>query len=99
MEIEKEAFRGLMGYYKNLSIQDKRNEIVNEIEELIYNYSKICSKLGIIPNMQLNKEVLNINRSNLTEEEFLDALFAYLNNLEDISAQFINAISNTLENK
>ena len=98
MEIEKEAFSGLMQYYKNLSIQDKRNEIVSEIEELIFNYSKICSVLGILPNMQLNKEVLNINRSNLTEDEFLDALFAYLNNLEDVSAQFINAISNNLEN-
>ena len=35
----------------------------------------------------------------LTEEEFLHALFAYLNTLQDISAQFINKMSDTLEKR
>ena len=92
MEVEKQAFSGLMEYYKQLPIENKRNEIIDEIEELINNYSKICTKLGILPNMMLNKEMLNINRKNLTEDEFLDAVFAYLNTLDDISGQFINRI-------
>lgn len=99
MEVEKQAFTGLMEYYKELPIQDKRNEIINEMEEIISNYSKICTKLGIMPNMMLSKEMLNINRCNLTEEEFLHALFSYTNALEDISAQFINVICDKLENK
>ena len=52
-----------------------------------------------MPNMMLNKEMLNINRKNITEEEFLHALFAYLNTLQDISAQFINKMCDTLEKK
>ena len=98
MEIEKQAFTGLMEYYKNLPLENKRSEIVNEIEEIISNYSKICTNFGVMPNMMLNKEMLNINRKNLTEEEFLEAVFAYLNTLEDISAQFINKMSDVLEN-
>ena len=35
----------------------------------------------------------------LTEEEFLHALFAYINTLGDISGQFINKVSELLENK
>lgn len=90
MEIQKEAFSTLIEYYKKLPIENKRSEIVNELEEIISNYSKICTKFGVMPDMMLNKEMLNINRKNLTEEEFLNALFAYLNTLQDISAQFIN---------
>jgi len=43
--------------------------------------------------MALNKEILNIKRSDLTEDEFLHALFAYLNTLQDVSSQFIDRMS------
>ena len=99
MEIEKEAFSGLMEYYKALPIETKRNEIISELEDIISNYSKICTKFGVMPNMMLNKEMLNINRKNITEEEFLHALYAYLNTLQDISAQFINRVCDVLENQ
>ena len=99
MEVQKEAFSGLMEYYKLLPTQNKRDEISSVLEELISYYSKICTKFGVIPNMSLNKEILNIKRDDLTEDEFLHALFAYLNALQDISAQFINRMSEVIENK
>ena len=99
MEVQKEAFSGLMEYYKLLPLQNKRNEIVGVLEELISYYSKICTKFGVMPDMALNKEILNIKRDNLTEDEFLHAIFAYLNTLQDISAQFIDRMSLVIEDK
>ena len=99
MEVQKEAFSGLMEYYKLLPIQTKRDEIVIILEELISNYSKICTKFGVIPDMALNKEILNIKREDLTEDEYLHAIFAYLNTLQDISAQFIDRMSEVIESK
>ena len=99
MEVQKEAFSGLMEYYKLLPTQNKRDEIISVLEELISNYSKICTKFGVMPNMTLNKEILNIKREDITEDEFLHALFAYLNTLQDISAQFINRMSEVIESK
>jgi len=99
MEVQKEAFSGLMEYYKFLPIQNKRDEIVSMLEELISNYSKICTKFGVMPDMALNKEILNIKRDDLTEDEFLHAIFAYLNTLQDISAQFIDRMSMVIQDK
>jgi len=99
MEVEKQAFSGLMEYYKLLPTQTKRDEIVGILEELISNYSKICTQFGVMPNMSLNKEILNIKRNDLTEDEFLHALFAYLNTLEDISSQFIDKMSMVIQDK
>ncbi len=96
MEVQREAFNGLMEYYKQLPTNIKRAEIINEIEEMISNYSKLCVKLEILPDMGLNREMLNTNRANLTEEEFLHAVFAYLNTLQDINSQFIDKISSIL---
>ena len=97
MELEKEAFSGLIEYYKTLPTETKRSEIISELEDIISNYSKICTRFGVMPNMMLSKEMLNINRKNLKEEEFLNALYAYINTLQDISAQFINQVCDILE--
>ena len=99
MEVQKEAFSGLMEYYKLLPTQNKRDEIISVLEELISYYSKICTKFGVMTNMSLNKEILNVKKEDVTEDEFLHALFAYLNALQDISAQFINRMSEVIENK
>ena len=99
MEVQKEAFSGLMEYYKLLPTQNKRDEIISTLEELISNYTKICSKFGVMPDMALNKEILNIKRDDLKEDEFLHAIFAYLNTLQDISAQFIDRMSEVIEDK
>ena len=99
MEVQKEAFSGLMEYYKLLPTQNKREEIISTLEELISNYTKICSKFGVMPDMALNKEILNIKREDITEDEFLHAIFAYLNTLQDISAQFIDKMSEVIDNK
>ena len=99
MEVQKEAFSGLMEYYKLLPTQNKRDEIVSILEELISYYSKICTRFGVMPDMALNKEILNIKRDDLTEDEFLHAIFAYLNTLQDISAQFLDRMSEVIENK
>ena len=99
MEVQKEAFSGLMEYYKLLPTQNKRDEIISTLEELISNYTKICTKFGVMPDMVLNKEILNIKRDDLKEDEFLHAIFAYLNTLQDISAQFIDKMSEVIDNK
>ena len=88
-----------MEYYKLLPTQNKRDEIISTLEELISNYTKICSKFGVMPDMALNKEILNIKRDDLKEDEFLHAIFAYLNTLQDISAQFIDKMSEVIDNK
>lgn len=99
MEVQKEAFAGLIEYYKKLPISEKRNEIINVLEEIISCYTKICVSMNIVPDMSLNKEMLNIKTNEVEENEFLEAIFAYLNALQDISSQFIDVMSNILEKK
>ena len=99
MEVEKEAFGALIEYYKLLPKDTKKIEIINQVQELINCYSKICTKFGVMPNMALNKEMLNLSNPNLSEDDFLNALYAYLNALQDITAQFINKINDVIKEK
>lgn len=99
MEVQKEAFGVLIEYFKLLPNDTKKIEIINQVQELINCYSKICTKFGVMPNMVLNKEMLNLNNPDLTEDDFLNALYAYLNALQDITAQFINKINDVIKNE
>lgn len=99
MEIQKEAFSTLMEYYKKIPLKNKREEIINELEGLILNFSKIYSEFGEIPDMTLNKEILNLNNKQLSEDEFLHAVYAYIDVLKNISAEFINKVSEIIIDK
>mgnify|MGYP003305960111 CR=1 FL=1 len=78
MEVQKEAFSGLMEYYKLLPIQNKRDEIISTLEELISNYTKICSKFGVMPDMTLNKEILNVKNDDINSPYFVASSFSLL---------------------
>ena len=96
MEIEKEAFAKLMDYYKQLPLDIKKKEIIDKLENIILNYSNMCSSLGVVPNMSLKKEMLKLNKKS-SEVDFLHAVFAYLNTIEEISAEFINKMCDEIE--
>ena len=97
MDVEKEAFGALIEYFSVLPSDTKKVEIINQVQELIFCYSKICTKFGIMPNMNLNKEMLKFNNPNISDDEFLNAMYAYLNALQDITAQFINKVSDIID--
>ena len=96
MEIEKEAFVKLMDYYKLLPTDIKKKEVIDKLESIILNYSNMCTSLGITPNMSLKKEMLKLDK-NSSEDDFLHAVFAYLNTIEEISATFINQMCDEIQ--
>ena len=97
MEIEKEAFSKLMDYYKLLPTDIKKKEIIDKLENIILNYSNMCTSLGVVPNMSLKKEMLKLNKKS-GEDDFLHAVFAYLNTIEEISAAFIDKMCDEIQN-
>ena len=97
MDVEKEAFGALVEYFKPLPIDTKKIEIISQVQELIGCYSKICTKFGVMPNMNLNKEMLNLNNPDLSDDDFLNGLYTYLNALQDVTAQFINKMSDIIK--
>ena len=92
-----ENFTALMECFKLIPTENKRLEVINKIEKMISNLSDVCLKVGRIPNLSLNREMLNTNRSDLSDDEMLCTIFAYLNTLEEINAQVINVVCECLE--
>ena len=92
-----ENFTALMECFKLIPVENKRVEVINKLEQIIANLTDACLKMGRVPELNLNKEMLNINRLDLSEDDVLCALFAYLNTLQEINAQVINVVCEYLE--
>ena len=75
-------------------VDEKRWKIIETDNENYHTYKLIDKEKEEIYFL---RHIIGVEQ--ITEDEFLDALYAYLNNLEDVSAQFIDKMSNILENQ
>lgn len=64
--------------YLKLSKESKREKLLYEIKVIIAVLQKICDDRGIVYNQIHSREILDLNRENVSEEDYLEALFAYV---------------------
>jgi len=75
--------------YKKLDIKEKREEYILSLKELF----AIFEGLAQIDNIELeylkNNEILDLNKSNVSEDDFLEAAMVYLEISKDIIGQYL----------
>lgn len=92
MEKELEnSYNEYISKYTQLNIEQKRSEIIEKLKHVIVLFQQICSIKGFNDNLLVNKELLDLNNENVSEDDFLEGIFVYINMLEDI-------IGKTMEN-
>lgn len=84
------AFKDYVEKFKVLSIPDKRIEIINSMKEL----NGVVEALSEIKCVELenlkSKEILDFNNGLESEDDFLEALFVYVENLKNLIGQYFN---------
>lgn len=75
--------------YKEKSLLEKQKILIEELKELINLMQKICSDKRIRYDLLINKEVIDINKENYTQDDYAEALYAYLQAFKEIFASYI----------
>jgi hypothetical protein len=70
--------------FKNLDLETKREEIIRHIKEVVGVFDKVGKDFNNNIEFIANAELLDIKKSTCTEEDFLEGLFVYILNLEEI---------------
>ncbi|MGN1338464.1 MAG: hypothetical protein ACI4WW_08325 [Candidatus Coprovivens sp.] len=74
--------------YRKLSVEDKRNENINNLKVLIAVFESICDKKRIKYDKSKYKDYLN--RSNFVlEDEYLEGLFIYIDYLKELCGCYL----------
>lgn len=89
MDETKEAFNEYMEEFKKISIQEKRDEIIKAIKELIVIFQGFANMDNINLEFLKSKEILDIDKSD-TEDDFLEAELVYIENAKNIIGQYLD---------
>lgn len=86
----KEEFNDFIEKYKYLTLEEKREEILEVIRDMI----KVLGNYSNINDDLINREILDLKQDVVNEDDYLEGLFVYLNMLEDLMAKALINLSN-----
>lgn len=81
----KEIYNDYIAKYKQLPYNEKRKEILEKVKTMI----GVLGSLVPYNEDWVNKELLDLKQSFISDDDYLEGLFVYLNILEDLVAKLI----------
>lgn len=80
-------FELLMESYKKLPLNVKKDNLIDELKEVIAIYLYLAESNGISVEVLKTKEILNLN----TEDDYVEAVYAYFNVLKEIVSRLLES--------
>ena len=88
--VEDKEFNELVNNFLKLSTNDKKLIVDKEIKELIASFQQLNAKHNLSTNLLYNRELLDINKENSTEDDFIEAMYVYIHIIEELIAVYID---------
>ena len=90
--IENEDFNDYIEQYKKLKLKDKQKIIINLLKEDIMVRHKLITEQEDEDDevkMLYNREILDVNDDDYSEEDFSEAVIVYLYSIRELIAEYI----------
>lgn len=99
LDERQECFDAFIEEYKENSLVNKQKIVISELKELIALFQKMSSMRGITPELLVNREIIDVNREGYTQEDFVEAVYAYLQMYKELLAEFMLSLVDKDNNK
>ena len=86
---KQECFDAFIEEYKDNSLIDKQKIIISELKELIGLLQEMCSMYNFEPELLINREILDVNKENYSQDDFSEAIYTYIQMYKEILADFM----------
>lgn len=83
------AFNNYIEEVKKLDTVEKRTELINSIKELIAVFESLANEEKIEINYLKSKEILDLNNSFVSEDDFIEAALVYLEVAKNIVGEYL----------
>lgn len=85
IEQRNEKFDKYVELFKQLPLEEKRKIVLKESKELLAFFSELNdSKNEIL----INREILDAEKENVSEDDYVEALFVYINSLKELIGDY-----------
>ena len=86
------AFNGYIDEYKKLDIKSKREEFLNQLRDYVASLTVIANAYNVSVNYIKSREILDLKKDFVSENDFLEAAVVYLENSKNIIGQILEKI-------
>lgn len=86
---EDKDFNDYVNKYKLLPLQEKKNMIEKEIKEMLVVLESLNKLKGKNAKVLFNREILDTQKNDSTEDDFMEAIFVYINSIKELIADLI----------
>ena len=76
--------------FKKLDTYSKREEFIRMLKEFVAILNTMASNEGIEVNFLKSQEILDLQKENVTEDDFIEACLVYLENAKNIIGEFLD---------
>ena len=92
---KQEVFDNYVSKFCDLDLSDKRENIVNNLQELLAVAQKVAKDMDNRTELLLNKELLDVKKlKERSEDDFDEAVFVYINSIQESFGVILNQIAN-----
>lgn len=83
-----EEFNQYITQFKSKPLQEKRSIVIDQLKILAQLTNKMCTELNVKNEILLNKELLDLNKDNYTEEDFTEAAIVLISSIQNSLCDF-----------
>lgn len=83
-------FNDFIKEFTELSLIEKQKITIDEFKEMIAIISKLCKDYNINYEMLLNRELADVEKTDYTQDDFVEAIYVYMQSLKELLAAYIN---------
>ena len=88
-----ESFNQYIDELKKLSTEEKRNELIDSVKELIAGFEFLAERDNVKLSYLNNKENLDLNKEFVSEDDFIEAAIVYVEVAKNMIGEYLEKIS------
>lgn len=97
--IENDSFNEYVSAFKKLSLDKKKRLVNKQAKKTLALIEKMKSDFSIEGGILFNREILDLQDENTSDEDFVEAMFVYIYSIQESIAVYFNEISKILYKK
>ena len=78
--------------YKKLPLIEKKKIIEKEFKEIISTFYGLINRHNVNPKVLFNREILDLNKEEFTEDDFAEAVFVYINAIKELIGNYVDIV-------
>jgi len=89
----KENFNEYMEFFKNQPLKEKQSIIIDQMKTLAGFTNSVCDEIGTPSEMLINRELIDLNKENYTEDDFAEAVIVLVNSIQNSICDITNKLA------